>query len=398
MKLIVFAHRLELGETQIDAIEMAAALCDRHGFDVVLHAAPGPALEQANARGLRYAPAPDVRLSPTIARMRALRDLVRREEPDLIHAWDWWQGLEAYIGTHLTMGVPLVISDMMMSLTGALPRDVPTTFGFPAQQELAQARGWRRTDLLPSPVNLVANAPNAVDAAQFRRLHDIALNDILLVSVSRPSAEMGSDALIRAIRAVRHMGTALPLRLLLIGDGPARTQLRALADEANEHLGRLAVILTGPMADPRPAYAASDVVLGMGASALRGLAFAKPVIVVGGQGFARIFDSESAPIFLRSGLFGKRASGTDNHPMADAIGKLAWDPELRRHLADTGLDFVTRHHGLDMVTDRFAQFCHEAVTHRNGRSGTFWPLCRTAFFYLRERRFRVAARDTLGKV
>ena len=46
--------------------------------------------------------------------------------------------------------------------------------------------------------------------------------------------------------------------------------------------------LAGEMLDPRPAYAAADVVLGMGGSALRGMAFGKPLVV---QGVRRLLEA-----------------------------------------------------------------------------------------------------------
>ena len=38
MKILVFAHHLEIGGTQVNAIEISAALRDLHGHDVVLFA------------------------------------------------------------------------------------------------------------------------------------------------------------------------------------------------------------------------------------------------------------------------------------------------------------------------------------------------------------------------
>ena len=52
--------------------------------------------------------------------------------------------------------------------------------------------------------------------------------------------------------------------------------------------GRQVVLLTGEIADPRSAYAAADVVVGQGGSALRGMAFGKPLIVVGEEGFSEL--------------------------------------------------------------------------------------------------------------
>ena len=63
-------------------------------------------------------------------------------------------------------------------------------------------------------------------------------------------------------------------------------------------------MLIGAMVDPRPAYAAADVVVGMGGSALRGMAFAKPVIVVGEKNFAEVFDQDTAQGFYDRGIYG----------------------------------------------------------------------------------------------
>ncbi|MBK8185465.1 MAG: glycosyltransferase [Candidatus Competibacteraceae bacterium] len=91
MKILVYAHRLEVGGTQVNAIELATALRDLHGLEVVMFAQPGPMVRLIEEKGLCFLPAPDARFHPSLARMRALSDAVRREKPDLIHAWDWWQ-------------------------------------------------------------------------------------------------------------------------------------------------------------------------------------------------------------------------------------------------------------------------------------------------------------------
>ena len=131
MKILVFAHQLEIGGTQVCAIQLTAALRDLHGHDVVLFATPGPAVKLAEQNGLRYLPAPDAFVHPSPARMRALREAVRHEKPDLIHVWDWFQCLDAYYIEHLLMRVPVLVTDMMMILTRVLPKALLTTFGIP---------------------------------------------------------------------------------------------------------------------------------------------------------------------------------------------------------------------------------------------------------------------------
>ena len=393
MKLLVFAHRLELGGTQINAIELAAQLRDAHGMDVVVHATPGPALPVLKARGLAFIPAPDARFHPSPHRMRELRRVAKEVKPDLVHAWDWWQGLEAYLGLHLVSGVPLVITDMMMSLTHAMPRKIPTTFGFRDLLTQARRAGWTKAELLLPPVDVTANAPGVVDGQSFRERVGVGADELLLVSVSRLATVMKSESLVRTIRVLRDLGQTLPLKLAVVGDGEARPQLQALADEVNGYLGRDAVVLVGAMEDPRPAYAAADILLGMGGSSLRGLAHAKPVIVLGENGFARVFSPRSSPLFLRTGMYGH--GDGDDHALSSAIRELAVDADLRAELGEFGRHFVVSHHGLEPVAEGFARFCRQAAEARAAPVTRAWDTARLSYWYLRQRRFRVASRDEI---
>jgi hypothetical protein len=72
-----------------------------------------------------------------------------------------------------------------------------------------------------------------------------------------------------------------PIRLMIIGDGPARAQVPARSAKVNAAVGREVVDLTGEMADPRPGHGAADIVIGLGqgGSTLRVMAFAKPLVV-----------------------------------------------------------------------------------------------------------------------
>ena len=284
MKILVFADRLEVGGTQVNAIELTAALRDLHGHEVVLFATPGPMLKLAEEKGLRFLPAPDTHVHPSLPRMYALRDAVRRERPDLIHVWDWTQLLDAYYVAHVLMRVPMVVTVMSMAVPRLLPKALPTTLGTPELLDQARAAGRRRLELVLPPVDVHYNAPDSVDAQPFRERYDIKVSDLTLVTVSRLVDWMKAESLRRTVDVVRTLGRDLPLRFVIVGDGTSRAELERLARETNVELGREAVLLTGALIDPRPAYAAADIVVGMGGSALRGMAFGKPVVVVGEQG------------------------------------------------------------------------------------------------------------------
>ena len=393
MKILVFAHRLELGGTQTNAIELAAALRDLHGHDVVLFATPGPAVKLAEEKRLRFLPAPDAYVHPSAARMRALRDAVRSERPDLIHAWDWWQCLDAYYSVHLSMRVPMVVTDMMMELTRVLPKALPTTFGTPEIVDQARAAGRRRVELLLPPVDVDLNSPGAVDPLPFRRQYGIEDGELTLVTVSRLSHWLKSESLVRTVEVVRTLGRELPLRFVIVGDGRVRPRLEQLADETNGDLGRPAVVLTGELVDPRPAYAAADIVVGMGSSALRGMAFGKPVVVVGAQNFSAPLTPETAETFLYKGIYGRGDGSPGNARLAADIRGLAEHPEQLAALGEFSRQFVLRHFSLETVSARLAEFCRGAVTEVPRLHVAAADGLRTAVVYLRERRFLVPSRD-----
>jgi glycosyltransferase involved in cell wall biosynthesis len=119
---------------------------------------------------------------------------------------------------------------------------------------------------------------------------------------------------------------------VVIGDGPSYGALREHAEKVNAALGRRAVIMAGQLADPRPAYAAADIALGMGGSALRAMAFGKPLIVLGVGGFAEPFEPDTAAQFLTGGFFGEGAGEPSAQPLAGHIRRLAADARLRRDL------------------------------------------------------------------
>lgn len=389
MKILVFAYDLVVAGVTVNAIELSAALRDLHGHDVVLHAAPGPMLERVEQKRLRYVPAPPAHLSvhPSPARMRALRETVKRERPDIIHVWDWVPCIDAYYVEHLVMGVPMVVTDMSMDLQYLLPKRLPTTFGIPELADQARKAGWRHVEVLLPPVDVHENSPDAVDARAFRERYAPGTDATTLVIVSRVDSYMKSEGLFRCVDAVRTLGRDLPLRLVIVGDGDARAALEARAEQVNAELKRTAVVLTGALVDPRPAYLAADVVIGMGGSALRGMASGKPVVIVGVKGFAAPFNPETAASFLYRGIYGVGRGAADAGALRDSIRQVAERPDRFAALGDFARAFVVEHFALETVSTKLARFCEGAIESQPTRHGDVIDGLTTAAVWVRERRF-----------
>ena len=348
MRLLVAPHDLGIGGSQINAIDLAAGAAAA-GHEVIVYGRPGPLVERIESHGLEFVAARPLRYRPAPSRIAQLARLARRRRLDLIHAYEWPPCLDAYYGAHLAGGVPLLCTVLSMSVSPYVPASVPLAMGTKALAEQA-ARGHRAPVwTLEPPVDPEADSP-AVDGTPLRRRLGLGDEDPLLVTVSRLSLELKLDALVEAIDAADALAAELPLTLLTVGDGPASDALRARAERVNSRHGRAVVRFAGALADPRPAYAAADLVLGMGGSSLRAMAAAKPVIVQGEGGFSKPFAPAGRDYFLRHGFWGV-GDGSDNaRRLAGQVRELLADRELRLALGRYGRETVVERFSLQRAT------------------------------------------------
>lgn len=355
MRILVCPHAMEIGGSQINAIELAAAVRD-HGHEVIVASGPGPLVEMVRRLGLEHiAFGSDTRrLSPRGLRM--LAKLARERSIDVVHGYEWPPAIAAFFGPRLLAGIPAVCTVMSMAVAPFLPRSLPLVVGTEQLRREAVASGRSAVTLLEPPVDTVANAPS-FDGTGFRSAIDADPSSVLVVIVSRLARELKLEGLLAACDAVALASArGVAVQLAIVGDGPARDEVERRAAAVNARCGRRAVVLTGELADPRPAYAAADIVLGMGGSALRAMAFAKPLVVQGELGFWRTASPQSLAQFLDSGWFGlgDLSYPVDEHGLAvgaqrlvDELMPLIDSAARRRELGQFGRDLISSRFSLE---------------------------------------------------
>jgi glycosyltransferase involved in cell wall biosynthesis len=220
--------------------------------------------------------------------------------------------------------------------------------------------------MIPPPVNIHTNAPGAVNPQAFREQFGLTDDLLTIATVSRLTRWMKGESLIRTIEVVRSIGRSAPIRFVIVGEGDAQSEIQLLADKTNAELGRTAVLLTGPMVDPRAAYAAADVVVGMGASALRGMAFGKPVIIVGENGFCAPFNLETASDFYYRGIYGLGDGDAGNRRLARIMADLIGRQEDFAALGEFSRRFVVEHFAVETIADRLDRFMRATLESRAG--------------------------------
>ncbi|WP_328953758.1 glycosyltransferase family 4 protein [Kitasatospora purpeofusca] len=370
IRVLVHLNNLALGGAQLNAVDIARTLRDR-GHDPVLFAqgvdGPAPLVEVAAGHGLDVVVAggPD---TPHSEVRRRLRRLAAEHGSQLLHAWEVRAARNSYFGPGRYGRIPVVTTFYGIRMLRGLPRHQPLVLGLGALLGDGRAFGHRDVSLIEPPVNTATDAPGLVDGAAFRRQHGIGDEELLLAIVTRlvPALEKDAGAELTA-DAVRQLDDPR-VRLVIVGSGPSLEPLRARAAAVNEALGRPAVLVPGQLADPRPAYQGADIVLGMGGSALRGLAFGKPVVVHGAAGYTAVH--EPGPLVEPHAsrcMYGFGDGSRAPEALAAQLRGLLDDPVRRAELGAWGREWVVGRFSLESVTGAFEEL-YARVLARPGRA------------------------------
>lgn len=362
MRVLVILNSLELGGTQINAVDFAHRLRER-GIESILVGPRDTAGEGLSLKDYARTRGVGIDTFETVEGMRAqarqLRRIAHEHAVDLVHVCGMWGSARpTYWGPAVLGRRPWVQTVYEMSVTPVVHRHMPLIVGTEyLVDELADRPG--RTVLISPPVDLDADAPDVAAGQAFR--HDNRLGDgPLLGIVSRLDSRMKAVAIATAIEAMRDLGRP-GAGLYVVGGGDAERDLRARADAVNRELGDEVVRFLGPLADPRPAYAAADVVLGMGGSAARALAFGRPLIVQGEAGWSCLFEESSAAMLARSSFWSPDHAEHAVEDLVRITRPLLADPVRRAALGAFGRTFAQERFGLDAMSDRLAALYADAL-------------------------------------
>lgn len=167
-----------------------------------------------------------------------------------------------------------------------------------------------------------------------RRKVGIAPQRYVIGAAGRLSPEKGFDFLIRA--ADQLLRQQLDLELIILGEGDEASNLQALIDQ----LGRRDRIrLLGYQSDPRIHYEAMDVFAlsslreGLPNVLLEALALEVPAVCTAVAGVPRL---------IRDGHNGLLVQPGEPGALADAIGRLIRNPELRARISGAGRETVEK--------------------------------------------------------
>jgi glycosyltransferase involved in cell wall biosynthesis len=164
--------------------------------------------------------------------------------------------------------------------------------------------------------------PNGVDLSRFTTVRAPRDGPVVIGTVAALRAEKN---IARLIRALARLPAGAPARLVIVGDGPERVALEALATA--EGVGRQ-VEFAGHCADPAPLYAGFDIFAlssdteQMPLSVLEAMASGLPVAATDVGDIADMLDATNRPYVV----------AREDGALADALARLAVRGDLRAAL------------------------------------------------------------------
>ena len=267
MNVLVTLNSLILGGCQLNAVDLAIA-AEPHdvrsvivGFRSTLPDSGPSMLDAADERGVHLT------ILDTVAQTTsapALARLADDHDIDIVHGYGGWDLRVPFQGPCRWGRRPLVQTVYEMYVPSQVYPHQPLIVGTGYLVDEQRARPGT-VDLISPPVDLVADAPDH-DATEFMNTFGLDPSRCRVVIVSRLDEAMKELGIRQTIEAMALVDRE-HVDLVIVGTGDAEARLHAVADRVNQELGRSAVTFCGSMHDPRGAYAAADIVIGMGSSA-----------------------------------------------------------------------------------------------------------------------------------
>jgi glycosyltransferase involved in cell wall biosynthesis len=340
LRVVTLIDTLGFGGAEVLAASAAAQLA-RHGHDSYLCASrtiPEGFAQQAAADGVRVLEL-GRRGTLDLRAWLPLVRLLRRERIDVLHAHKFGSNLWGSLVGRLAC-VPVVVAHehSWANEAGTLRRLLDRFVIAPlADAIVAVSRADRelmvRVERIPP--ERVRVIPNGIPVPQptgadVRAELGLGPDALVAVSVARLVPVKALDVLVEAAAL---LAPDLPrLRVVLVGDGPEEARLRALvAERGLEQV----VLLTGPRGDVPDVLAAADVAVicsdteGMPLAVIEYLAAGLPVVATNVGGL---------PELVEDGVDGLLVPARDSRALAEALGRVLRDEELRRRLGARARD------------------------------------------------------------
>lgn len=374
MKILMITMAMNIGGAETQILELSRELISR-GHEVTLASNGGVYADELAKYGAKIVKLPLYTKKPSavIKAWRGLGKLLRENEYDIVHAH---ARIPAFIAGRLNRTVTRDNVRFRFVTTTHLNFTVnPLWRRIACWGEKTMAVSDDIADYLVREYNYprehIYTTINGIDTEKFSpgvspdaviEKHSLSRGNTHVVYMSRLDADRAEPAY-RVIEAADRLAEShKSLDYVIVGGGGCFDELNKLADEVNRKHGRKLVTMTGGVSNTNEYCALADIFVGVSRSALEAMAEEKPVILAGGQGGLDIFDEEKLGDAVKTNFCCRGFEKVTTEEMADAIGKLADDRELREKCGKFNRELILREYTARRMTDDYLRMYEDTLS------------------------------------
>ncbi len=271
-----------------------------------------------------------------------LREIVKEYDVDIVHAFD----ARAYI--HGSIAALMEKKPITCTLCGGIDPhyNIPITrriivFSEEQRQKMLQQFKWQpdRVEVIRTRVDIDTIVRDNT-SPPVRLLLESDIPALMMISSFDNTKAESILQVMDALELLVEQNVRFQM-VFIGGRGSFFEEMKERAAQINNRNNREVFIFTGPVVDAFKLLKKATIVLGVGRGAFEGMAYAKPTIVVGENGFAGVVSEqtvEDIAFYNFSGRNQKNPSAPDH--FAKTLINLITDIGLRKSVGQFGQAFV----------------------------------------------------------
>lgn len=372
-KILLLVVGLDVGGTETHVLELATRL-DRRRFDIMVCTmkSGGRLVPEFARRGVRVLSLEgrgklDARI------LLKLWRLVRRERPQIIHAFLFWANMAARVIGRLGACSHIISSYHDEVVTeGWVVRMMDRLTLRWTQALVCCSQAVRRSvrDRIGRSDRQTVVIPFGVDASEFdkvkplkRAVFSLREQGAMIGTVCRlVEPKKGLRVLLEAVSILKRRTPPCDCQVLIVGDGPARNGLESLS----KGLGlEGSVVFAGERRDVPQILPILDLFVlpslyeGFGIAILEAMAAARPVVTTTAGGIGEFVDHGRSGLLVEPG---------NPSALADAIQTVLGQPDQGREMGLRGLERVRNSFGMESIVGQHERLYEACLSQEDGRS------------------------------
>ncbi len=359
MNILMSLMQLDIGGAETHVVELAKEL-KRRGHKIVITSNGGAYVEELEKNGIKHCLVPLQNKKPqNVAKaFSLLKKIITDEKIDVVHSH---ARIPSFIlgrikrkmhfpfvttahGTFSTKYGLKYITDWG-DKTLAVSDDI--------KKYLMDNYGIKEEDITIT-VNGIDDKKFSPDVEKTDAMREFALEDTdnAVVYVSRLDASCDHIAYM-LIESVKRLSSIVEnLKCIIVGDGDDFENVKKLADEVNEAIGKNAIIMTGARTDVNKVISPAKLFVGVSRAALEAMSCGKPAIIAGTMGYIGLFDETKLDEGLYTNFCCRGCQEATTDLIAQDIGYFfgLWDDEQKK-LGEFARQTVLSHYSVKRMAD-----------------------------------------------